>query len=51
MLIRASFIAFITIVGMGGQFLIRAVLTAHIGPGEQLDVFFITMGWAGALAV
>jgi peptidoglycan biosynthesis protein MviN/MurJ (putative lipid II flippase) len=50
MLIRASSIALITIIGMGGQFLIRAVLTAHLGPGEQLDVFFLTLGWAGALA-
>lgn len=50
MLIRAGLIALITIIGMGGQFLIRAVLTAHLGPGGQLDVFFLTLGWAGALA-
>lgn len=50
MLIRAGLIALITIVGMGGQFLIRAVLTAHLGPGGELDIFFLTLGWAGALA-
>lgn len=50
MLLRAGLIALITIIGMGGQFLIRAVLTSHLGPGSQLDVFFLTLGWAGALA-
>lgn len=50
MLIRAGLIALITIVGLGGQFLVRAVLTAHLGPGYELDVFFLTLGWAGALA-
>lgn len=50
MLLRASLIALFTIIGMGGQFLIRAVLTSHLGPGSQLDIFFLTLGWAGALA-
>lgn len=50
MLIRAGLIALITIIGLGGQFLVRAVLTAHLGPGYELDVFFLTLGWAGALA-
>lgn len=50
MLMRLAIIGVITILGMGGQFLVRAVLTSQLGPSRDLDIFFVSMGWAGAVA-
>lgn len=50
MLKRAAAMGLVTILAMGGQFLVRLVLTAMVGPGTDLDAFNLAMGWGGAIS-
>jgi putative peptidoglycan lipid II flippase len=50
MLKRAAAMGLITVLVMGGQFLVRAMLTALVGPGVELDTFNLALGWGGAVS-
>lgn len=50
MLKRAAAMGLVTILAMGGQFLVRMVLTSLVGPGTDLDTFNLAMGWGGAVS-